>query len=72
MVLGSNYHLCLGQKRGFEYAIQTLRDQYRGDILIDSGNAFNSLNQSKAGIEKHQKYMPIAVNSYQKLVLKSI
>ena len=49
MLLGSNYQLCLGQKCSIEYAIHTLRDQYSkasadAVLLIDTENAFNSLN----------------------------
>ena len=49
MSLGSNYQLCLGQKCSIEYAIHTLRDQYSkaspdAVLLIDTENAFNSLN----------------------------
>ena len=53
MSLGLNYHFCLGQKCGIEYAIQTLRDQYSKTsadavLLIDAENAFNSLNRKLA------------------------
>ena len=50
---GSNYQLCLRQKCGIEYAIQTLRDQYSKTsadavLLIGAKNAFNSLNRKLA------------------------
>ena len=53
MSLGSNYHLCLEQKCGIEYAIHSLRDQYSKSsadavLLIDAENAFNSLNRKLA------------------------
>ena len=53
MVLGSNYQLCPGQKRGIEHAIHTLRKQnektYSNAILlIDAENAFNSPHRNLA------------------------
>ena len=53
MSLGSNYQLCLGQKRGIEYAIHTVRDQYsktfaNAVLLRNAKNAFNSLNRKLA------------------------
>ena len=51
--LGSNYQFCPGQKCGIEYAIHTLRDQFSkisadAVLLINAGNAFNSLNRKLA------------------------
>ena len=53
MSVGSNYQLCLGQKRGIDYSIHTPRDQYSKTsadavLLIVAENAFNSLNQKLA------------------------
>ena len=51
--IGSNYQVCLRQKRGIEYAIHTLRDQYSKTssdavFLIDAENYFNSVNPKLA------------------------
>ena len=53
MSLGSDNQLCLGQKCGIEYAINTLRDQYSKTsadalFLVDAKNAFSSPNGNLA------------------------
>ena len=45
--IGKNFQLCLGQKRGIEYAIHSLRNEFRKPetdaiLLIDAEIAFNS------------------------------
>ena len=63
MSLGSNYQLCLGQTYGIGYAIHTLRDQ---NSKNSSGAVLKrfQLAKTRAGIEKHQKNLPISFNSH--------
>ena len=64
MSLGSNYQLCLGQKCGIEYAIYTLRDQnFRRCCFTDRCRKRFHFAETKAGIKKHQKYLPFPFNS---------